>query len=296
MAAGKVAQACPKFAAAAQLSETAGVRLNLADCYAKLGRTASAWAKADEALTFAERAGDSAAAGLARDQMASLKPSLSYPTITVSRESPPQALEVALDGQKIPDAVWGTPFPVDPGVHEVTASAPRRKPWSTKTTVMEAGARSSVSVPTLEAERTEEASPPHAALQASTPRASSDAVSGGGWSRGTAHVLALVSGGAGLAALAVGVGFGVDAIAKKSEYQQHQVNGRCIDEQCVSFSTEAVNAASVSTIGVVVGGLLAAGGAVLWLTAPGRDSEGRTAAIVPLVGPQGVGAGLTGSW
>jgi thioredoxin-like negative regulator of GroEL len=49
MAAGKFVEACPKFAAAAQLSPTAGVRLNLSDCYAALGKVASAWGKADEA-------------------------------------------------------------------------------------------------------------------------------------------------------------------------------------------------------------------------------------------------------
>jgi hypothetical protein len=294
MAAGKVAEACPKFAAAAQLSQTAGVRLNLADCYAKLGKTASAWGKADEALTLAERAGDKAAADLARDQMAALKPTLSYLTIAVSKETAPQGMEVAVDDEKIPDAVWGTAFPVDPGLHRVTAKAPGRK-RSTKMVLMEAGAPSTVSV--LEAEHTAEAPPPSVVLPVSRSQVGAEsAVSGSGWSRGTAHTLALVSGGAGLVALAVGTGFGFDAISKKSDYQQHQVNGQCIDEQCVTLSTEAVNAATASTIGFVVGGLLAATGVVLWLTAPGKDAEGHAVAIEPLAGAQGAGAGLSGSW
>ncbi len=157
MAEGKVAEACPKFAAAAQLSQTTGVRLNLADCYAKLGKLASAWAKAEEALTFAERAGDSAAATLARAQMAALKPILTYLTVSVTDASAVQAMEVTIDGEKLPAAVWGTPFPVDAGEHEVTARAPGYGPYSTRVTVPAvapgaAGERSKglvVSVPAL---------------------------------------------------------------------------------------------------------------------------------------------------
>jgi hypothetical protein len=300
MAAGKVAEACPKFAAAAKLSPTAGVRLNLADCYAKLGKTASAWANANEALAFAEYAGDSAAADLARARMAALKPNLCYLTIAVSRETAPQGIEVSLDDEKISDAAWGAPFPVDPGLHKVTARAPGHKP-SMKIVVMEAGVPSTVSVPVLVAEhlaeQPAEAPAPIAVLQVSQSQVGAEgAVTGGGWSRGTAHTLALVSGGTGLLGIAVGTGFGVDAISKKSGYQQQQVNGQCVKESCVTLSTEAVNAATASTIGFVVGGALAATGVVLWLTAPKRGSDASTVAVVPMVGAQSMGAGVLGSW
>jgi hypothetical protein len=201
MAAGKVAQACPKFAAAAQLSQTAGVRLNLADCYVKLGKTASAWAKADEALSLAERTGDSAAAALARDQMSSLKPSLSYLTIDVSKESAPRGMEVTLDGEKLPNAVWGTPFPVDPGVYQIAVRAPGRKPWSTKTTVMDARAHASVSVPALASADTAGVPAPVASQPSGSQVGADVATSGGVWSRSTAHTLAFVSGGAAIVAL-----------------------------------------------------------------------------------------------
>jgi hypothetical protein len=295
MAAGKVAEACPKFAAAAQLSPTAGVRLNLADCYAKLGNTASAWANANEALAFAEYAGDSAAADLARARMAALKPNLSYLTIAVSRETAPRGTEVSLDDEKISDAAWGAPFPVDPGLHKVTARAPGHKP-STKIVVMEAGVPATVSVPVLVAEHPAEAPARVAVLKVSRSQVEPEGVSGGSWSRSTAHTLALVSGVTGLLGIAVGTGFGVDAISKKSGYQQQQVNGQCVNESCVTLSTEAVNAATASTVSFVVGGLLVATGVVLWLTAPEKGVEGHTVAIVPMAGLQTMGAGLSGSW
>src|ERR1019366_4956486 len=193
MAAGKIAEACPKFAAAAQLSQTAGVRLNLADCYAKLGKTASAWAKANEALSLAERTGDASATALARDQMSALQPKLSYLTIVVASESAPQGLEVALDGERIPAAVWGTALPVDPGEHEITGTAPGRKPARLKTTVSDPGTRATLSLPTL-LPSDDGAQPAAAAAQPAGP-ATPPAPEGRGSSWSTTKTLAVASGG-----------------------------------------------------------------------------------------------------
>lgn len=114
MAAGKVAEACAKFAGAADSSPTAGVRLNLGECYEKLGRTASAYTRYVEAETIADRVGDASAANLARGREAALKPTLSYLAVVVTGEAAKVAgLEVNRDGQRVPDAAWGTPVPVD---------------------------------------------------------------------------------------------------------------------------------------------------------------------------------------
>src|SRR5262249_13453831 len=53
--AGQYADACPKLEAAKQLHISAGILLNLADCYEKLGRTASAWTQFGEAAAVAKR-------------------------------------------------------------------------------------------------------------------------------------------------------------------------------------------------------------------------------------------------
>jgi serine/threonine-protein kinase len=299
MAASRVAEACPKFAAAAQLSQTPGVRLNLSDCYAKLGKTASAWAKANEALSLAERAGDSTAASVAHQRMAALEPKLSYLTIVVAKENAPQGLEVALDGETIPSAVWGTALPVDPGMHEVTARAPGRKPSSTRTTMTGEGARETVSVPVALAPEENPAGPSRASpLRTDATQADAE-TSGGGWSRQTAHTLALATGGLGVVGLGIGAVFGLDANSKKLAYEQHQANGRCIDEQCVTLSKDAAASALASTIAFAVGGALVTVGAVLWLTAPTsrrRDAEGRGVALAPMADSQSAGVGILGSW
>jgi hypothetical protein len=228
--------------------------------------------------------------------MSSLKPNLSYLTIDVSKEPAPRGMEVTLDGEKLPNAVWGTPFPVDPGVYQIAVRAPGRRPWSTKTTVMEAGAHATVSLPALVLDDVAGVAVPLASEPSRSQAGADVATSGSGWTRSTAHTLAFVSGGAAIVALGIGTGFGVDAISKKSQYQQHQVNGRCIDEQCVTLSTEAVSAAAGSTVSFVIGGVLVAAGAVLWFTAPGADAEGPKVAIMPMVGPEGAGAVFSGSW
>src|SRR5690348_1000013 len=57
MAEGKVAEACPKFADSEQLDASSSTLLNLASCYEKLGRTASAWATYREAASLANANG-----------------------------------------------------------------------------------------------------------------------------------------------------------------------------------------------------------------------------------------------
>ena len=204
----------------------------------------------------------------------------------------PPGLEITIDGEKIPEAAWGTALPVDPGEHEVAARAPRHAPWSTKTTVTGKAERSSVSVPVLVVEETTEGP---AAPGAPRPGAPATEQPGGVVAKKAtlARTLALVSGGLGVVGLGVGTALGLDASSKKSGYQGEQVGGRCVTEACVTTSQQAVSAANASTIAFVAGGVLVAAGAVLWVTAP-RDEH--TLALVPIAGPQGMGAGVSGAW
>src|SRR6185369_7977058 len=62
IAAGDFDGACSKFEASLQLLDRLGVRLNLADCHERQGRTATAWAEFREAASQADKQGDDRAA------------------------------------------------------------------------------------------------------------------------------------------------------------------------------------------------------------------------------------------
>jgi tetratricopeptide (TPR) repeat protein len=68
--------ACPKFEAARKLYTSAGVLLNLGDCYEKVGRTASAWTIFGETAAVADRTMRPAYAVEARQRQAVLEPRL----------------------------------------------------------------------------------------------------------------------------------------------------------------------------------------------------------------------------
>jgi hypothetical protein len=279
MSEGRVEEACVKFEGAAQLSPTAGVRLNLAECWAKLGRTASAWAKYEEAETLAERAGDAPAAQLAKERRAELEPLLCYLTVAVPEYAVVQGLVVARDGHKLPQAAWNTPVPVDPGEHEVVASAPGRKTWTSTQAVTGAGVRISVTIPVLQEEG-----------------AAADGLQDAAPAGGTRRTLAIVSGGVGLIGIGVGTYFGLKAMSKQDDYEKHRgADGRCLDIECETLSEEAHDAGTLSTIGFAAGGALLATGTVLWLTAP-ADGESTSAGLTPVLGAQVTGLQMRGAW
>jgi hypothetical protein len=263
MASGRVEEACSKFAACAELTPTAGVRLNLGECYARLGRPASAWTWYAEALTVAERAGDTAAAEIARTRQRDLQPRLAYITVTASEAAP--GIDLSRDGKRLPPAAWGLAVPVDPGEHTVEAVARGHEAWKTIVRVSEPGARIQVSVPQL-APLPEKEAVHH----------DPGVVDGAG---GRQRVGAVVVAGLGGAALATGAAFGVLMLVDRHDYESKLVpgSGRCPDTQCQSTSSDAVTTGNIATGALVAGAALATTGLVLWLTAP-RSSRAEVSA------------------
>jgi hypothetical protein len=123
IASGEYEKAAVKFEGAAKILHTFGILFNLASCYEKLGRTASAWSTWREAgsVARAARKGDDEARAAEHER--ALAPTLSQLTVVVPAAAQLPDLEVARNGAPVPRAAWDTPLPVDPGEQTVEVRA-----------------------------------------------------------------------------------------------------------------------------------------------------------------------------
>ena len=120
-----------------------GTRLNLATCYEKIGKLVSAWSLFRDSAVHARRIDDTERHDYALEQAAALLPRL--PKLTIARPTTrPPGFTVTRNGVELDLAMLGTALYVDPGPHEVTASAPGFEPFKTTITVSEAEAGSVV--------------------------------------------------------------------------------------------------------------------------------------------------------
>jgi hypothetical protein len=278
MDAKKFDEACPKLEESERLAPGLGTRYHLGDCYEKSGRRATAWSTFIDLAEAARAAGHADGAKRAAARAAALLP-LPKLTIRVSeRAAATPGIEVKRNGVALGRAAWGTAIPVDPGEHVVRATAPGKAPWSSAIRVDAPSGAAEVSVPPLE-----------------------DASGPGLGRRGVAVIVGAV----GAAGLIAGGVFGSVALSKAGD-----ARAACLDVpgcRPTVFAAEsgAYTFADLST-GFFIGGAAAvAAGAVLWITAPPRESPASAGVrVVPLVpgvgpfgaGPLGAGALLEGSF
>lgn len=271
MTAGLFDQACPKFEEAAKAKEGVGILLNLADCYDRIGRTASAWTTYSQAAKLAGDKKDSRA-DFAQQRASALEPRLLKVTIEVPSSSAVAGLRVYRDGVLIEEPFYGDAVPVDPGAYVIEAKAPGRLPWSRRVAIQNASAV--VTVPPLDVD-------PKAAPVTAPPTA--DTTSHG---MGTQKTLALVLGGAGVVGLGVGAVFGIISSSKHGTAEDHcsSEGGQYLcDAEGVDAANSARSAGNVSTIAFIAGGVLLGAGAALWFTAPSATDSVRVG-----VAPNGV--------
>ncbi|MDC0680326.1 hypothetical protein [Sorangium atrum] len=301
MEAKSYAQACPKLAESQRLRPGTGTLLNLALCNEGLGRTATAWGQFKEALFASKKEGNAAREAFAQEHIDALEPRLSK--IQLNAENTPGLL-VRVDGGDIPAAALGTPIPIDPGAHEVEATASGYTVWSTTVQVGESADLKAIAIPKLlPVATTSKPAGPQA------PPASGGA--GGRSGGGSLQTAGFVIGGAGAAVLGVGAVFGILAAGQASDAEKDEA--LCPEKLCTPEGRKEINAAEtkalVSTIGVGVGVAALAAGAVLVLTSGSSRAEGASAAaarhgsparvharIVPLIGPEGGGVGVLGAF
>jgi hypothetical protein len=282
MASGQTAEACPKYAESERLDPQLGTLLHLGECYAKLGKTASAWTTFKEAADVSAERKDRREAKI-RERITELEKTLSNLLIVVEA-SEPAGLELRQDGALVGRAGWSTPIPIDPGEHKITATAPGAKPRELSATIAANGQTTTLRLPAIEYLLAAAAAPAAEAPSASTSAAATPADSRS-WFATHRKVVAGVAGGVGVVGVGVGAAFGLMA---KSTYESSgpHCNGDHCDSAGHDYRQSAFGKALVSDVAFGVGAAALVGGAVLWLTAPKHTEQSPSVALVtPLVGP-----------
>jgi serine/threonine-protein kinase len=300
VAAGKYSEACPKFADSERLDSSASTLLNLANCWEKLGRSATAWATYKEAESAANAAKRQDYMATAQRHADALAPKLSRLIINV--QQPIASMRVLRDGVLVGSAQWGSAIPVDPGSRTVEVSAPGYKGWLANVEVSRDGAQYTLTVPPLEP-LPAEAPPPAASVVASTAAIPSPAAPPApapeATSRGSAQrTIGLVVAGAGAVGLGVSAVFALVANSKNKDSLRlcDKTDPNACTSAGVSERNDALSAGDAATVALGLGGAALVAGALLWFASPsGASATGSSAArvvVLPAVG----GAVVKGTW
>jgi serine/threonine-protein kinase len=257
-----------------------GTQYNLALCYEKVGRLASAWGE----LTELAAKDPNAARKADSDKRArAMEPRLVRLLIVVKERLP--SMKIMRDDSDV-TAFMGVATPVDPGMSKLTASAPGYKPWSFDVTIAGEGTTITVDVPPLEKSPDPPPPPPGGGGNDvfRTPLPPGPPADPGQGRR----KLGLIMGGVGVVGIGAGVVFGLSArsaFARADEECGGDVGDCRGDATSAADAIDAANSSALlSNIGFGVGAAALVGGAVLYLTAPKAAEK---AMVSPTIGDDG---------
>jgi hypothetical protein len=264
---GELEKACKKFEASERLVVAEGNRLNLADCWEKTGKTASAW---DMFVKLAGSAKSEERAIEARRRAKELEPLLVRLTIQV--ESELEGLVITRNDQVIDRAEWNRPIPVDPDDYTITAKAEGREDWSKTISVKKKD--KTIEVPELD-KLADKPSP-------TKPLAASNRY----------RVLSLSFAAAGGVGIAIGTVFAVRSRTLENQSDQLCPRTRCLDQRGVDLNRRARKEGRYATLGLVAGAAAVTTAVVLWTV--GRPH--RRVSIAPVVTDDQAGVEVGGTF
>ena len=238
-------------------------------------------------------------------ELQALRPRVPKLVINVGGATP---AEVTMDGTRIAPGSLGVPRPADPGRHVLRARAPGFAPAEATVTLAEGTARprlalalapgeEALRLPWRRRRQRQEARrrciPPLDNLRnLRTLRRSVHLDNATGSSRSSPEVLGWLD-------FALGGVFGAQAISSNNSSKADclQASPKPIYPPGLTLRSNAQSQATVSTAAFVAGGVLAAGGVVLWLTAPSSKVAGTgQIEILPAALGADIGVGLRGRW
>ena len=283
---GNFVEALPHLLQSYRLDPQVKTLINLADSEEHVGKLVDARAHWREAQVDSASGKDIAEE--ARRRIAALDARI--PTLRIRLADGAPGATIDVDGVTLSPADIGTLLPSDPGRRTVAVRLEGHESRRFEVILELGESREVLVAPGPELPASARATPTPSGDGAPSP-ASPPGPAG---SSGALRIVAPVVAGVGVAGLAVGTVFGVTAINKKNAAD-------CPGNVCTAplgqpaTLRDAVGAGNASTIFVVAGAVLVAGGAALWLLAPdARHSLALTAA--PSVAQGGGGVLLAGAW
>ncbi len=295
MEAGSFSQACAKFEQSEKLDSATGTLLNLADCYEKLGRLASAWVTFKSAASAARRSGQAPREQLARDRAAGLESRLAKLTINVASGDLVDGPTVVRGGATVDKLLWGQPVPVDAGTVTIEATAPGKLPWKQTVEVVD-GHVVTVDVPALEGDPAAPTAPLVTGPVSEAPPLQRD--SRQDTTKQRDWVLPVIVGGTGVVLMGGGGFFALRAASKNSDSKDH-CSGSVCDQKGVDLRDQAVMSGNIATALFAVGTAAVVGGVVLYfVSSPSGEATAERHEIwaTAAAGPGGGGVNFHGTW
>ena len=254
--------ACEKFEQAIALDPTApGVMLNLGLCNEKLGKlkTSLKWYRDAQIAASSAKLPDYEEA--AKERTTALL--VLVPNVKIELGASPAETQIRIDGERIGPPDYGK-FDLDPGTHELEATATGKRTFKHSFTVKEGQQQVAIAV-TFEDTVT-----------------TTSTVDGGR----TRRLIGYAMVGGGIVAMSVG---GVVAYKAKQDWVAFRDQDPTPDENALETKQNSLRTRQHISTGVFIGGLALVGtGVVLYLTAP-KPEERQQTSFTPVISPDQVG-------
>jgi len=285
---GKFVAACVKLERVVELVPSGvGGHAKLAECYENVGRLGSAWEHYTTAETQAYRNGQVPRANQFGEKANDVATRVARLTLVVPKElEGMDGLTVLIDGKPQAKTLWNTAQPVDNGNHVIEVKAPGRQTVTKPVVILSSGFYLNVGVvpgriifpepPPL---------PPVRPWQKPL-----------GWTTVAMGSASLITSGI-LSGMAVNKANASNVDGHCTKVYEPKEEVRC-DGLGKPLRDEANDFAHGATATVVAGGVLAAGGLILVLTAPksNKDASKKTGALSFSTTISPMGIGLQGAW
>jgi len=252
----KFERACTLLEESLALAADMTTAFRLAECYDELGKAGPAWHYYREVAEAAEGAGLAERRDHARKLADRLTPKLARLRIVVPDDAQKlEGLTIAIDGRVT--SVWNEEVRVDPGTHEITASAPDHHPWSQ---TVELVSRKDTAEVKVELRRIPPPPPPP------TPAPPEKKM----WVPPLEIGIALTSVGA--AGVVTGLVIGGIAKGRHDDSLEHCADRACTDEG-LAIQDEAIAEGNAATVVFSIGLAALAAGAGFWLASELMDDS-----------------------